>query len=59
MLREALANLFSKARLNDASKARYTQHPGSKKNQNKRRHKLKLRAAQKRAKQSRKRNRRK
>lgn len=35
-----------------------TKHWGSKKNQNKRRHKLKLRAAQKRAKQSRKRNRR-
>ena len=36
-----------------------TRHWGSKKNQNKRWHKLKLRAAQKRAKQSRKRNRRK
>lgn len=56
MLREALANIFSKARLKDAETTRYTRHPGSKKN--KKRHKLKLRAAQKRAKQSRKRNRR-
>jgi len=57
MLRDILAKIFTGGRLKDAETTRVTRHPGSKKN--KKRHQQKLRAAQKRAKQSRKRNRRK
>lgn len=52
-IKKAVEWVLSKARINAFEKPRYTKHPGSKK----RKHKKKIRAAQKRAKMSRKRNR--
>lgn len=54
--RGRLGEIFSKARLWGVRETKYTKHPGSK---NRKRHNKKIRAAQKRAKMSRKRNRRK
>lgn len=52
-IKEAVEWVLSKARINDLQKPRYTKHTGSKR----KRHDKKVRAAQKQAKMSRKRNR--